>query len=165
MAKEHIFVGQLLPLCPFPEFLRGIALALVSDFLSVAGIEGSGRLPCHPRGLVLTTSWEFGEEKSGFFSGKEASPQGCMAVLWALHSRSMAPPPPGNWTTCRWHHAHRPLPGNCPGWQGGRQGGRQGCLDMPLTASGRGELQEWWGSLAFEGACVGLIGAAEGLAL
>ena len=54
----------------------------------MARIEGSGSLPCHPRRLGLTTSWETEEEKFGFFSRKQSPQQSTRlyqrsAVSWA----------------------------------------------------------------------------------
>lgn len=89
-----------------PQNSSGGWLLLQSVGFCVARMESSGSLPCHPKRLGLTTSWEFGEKKFGFFSRKQFSSTvhkpllafslllfGWAALMvWVLHSRSRTLP-------------------------------------------------------------------------
>lgn len=127
-----------------PELLRGLAFLLQSLGFCVARIECSGSLPCHPRRLGLTTSWETERRNLEFSLGSSLlnSPQGFISVqpslvgqealaVGALHSRSEKKTPalltPPGKTGPHWdgtlpsaHHPETGLAGNGAGREEGR---------------------------------------------
>lgn len=109
----------------------------------VARMEGSGSLPCHPRSLGLTTSWETGEEKFGFFSRKQfprqstrlyqrsalsywaGSPDGVGLAFQEQKTLPFLTPPGktglhGDGTVPSGHHPETGLAGNRAGGEEGR---------------------------------------------
>lgn len=106
----------------------------------VAGMEGSRSLPCHPRRWGLTTSWEIGEGRFGFFF-RRPFPQGCTSPgrRWALSRRAGPPAPPGKLACVRVAPRPPPTPRK-RAWLAAGVRGRQSCWN---TSRPPGSRRSW----------------------